>query len=213
MLWSILVIMCGINFILFLQRVRTAITCGIVILYLSGCLHTPLSPRPALPGLLTLNSLNSRPLRLEVTSNTKPSLGHQFLFLVIPFGRISLPQSAEYLYNQLFEDLVVHGARVTPLLEHSFAIPKFKVEVLDINETAYDFIFIRWIRCSISVRVSYSPSHDIQGEPVEISESTSTLSPFAFRKELQQSLSNTVKKVSLRILPLAGIIPKPSAAQ
>ncbi len=158
-----------------------------LVLFLAGCLHTSLPPRQVLPDIYRLGRVAERQVQLETNSEVpeQSTLGHQYLFIGIPFGRISLADPKQALYESASRGLAQERIGIT---NASSAHPELKLSLEDLQLTAYDFIFIRRIVCRVRLKAEFTrPSSSAPLTKVFTATETDWVS-LAFERELQRVL-------------------------
>jgi hypothetical protein len=157
----------------------------LISLGVNSCVRTGLTADPAPRSLSKLAHLNNRPIRLEVEAPQSPiSLGHQYLLIVIPFGRITLEEPKKYIFNLVYEDLVLKG--FSPVTAHGTK-RELRVKLESMNATAYDLLFIRLVRCSVDLDINFNGLHFIaQG-------SASSFRRYGFKPQIEELLKAASK--------------------
>lgn len=120
---------------------------------LTGCLRTELINTPIPERTFLLAASNSRPISLQVKyENPSETLGRQFMFGVIPWGRVTASRLPEFVGRRAYERLTLRGLRP---LTAQMQTPVLTLEIDAIEAWAYDLIFIRRVSCTVRMRAIY----------------------------------------------------------
>lgn len=166
-----------------------------------GCTSTGISVPPVTPAIERLAALASHGVRLSVAAPTAPlALGHQYLFVAIPFGSISLMEPQTTLFRALSTELAIAGIRALPA-EGDSAAPMVTVAPIDLRLTAFDLIFTR--RVGASVRLQVTVSSPDPTEPAlhfEASGESGSFERFGFTPELSNALSEALSQAGRELV-------------
>jgi hypothetical protein len=103
------------------------------------------------PAAKKLESTNRKRINLESASLGKFSpAGHQFLFFLIPFGRIEIPEPETSVHNKAETKLNLMGYNVNS--QHSDGSGTLKITLNKLQLSAYDLFFMRRIYCEIELQ-------------------------------------------------------------
>ena len=167
--------------------------CSLLILLclLSGCMTTTLQPTPILPAVSKLALSNEQPIALSVKNDLQEQVvGHQYLFIIFPFGRITNASVSTLIKNEAITGLTLNGFKVLERQEEP-RIPLVEIVVRDLQLTAYDYIFFRRIVCKITLggEIRHGISDKVRTWETTVSESATV--SLAFEAELDRVLTRT----------------------
>jgi hypothetical protein len=155
----------------------------VVCIFSSGCAHTRIAPRPVPPEAQRLIALAHREVSISVHCPVDEIVGHQYLLILLPFGRISIAEVDQHLKNALVTELSQSGIAVRFVAHDQNADLVIRCNALSLS--AYDLIFVRRIVAQLSLQVSHKLSPDFS-IPYEIQESE--YRSFAFHAQLERLL-------------------------
>lgn len=159
----------------------------------AGCLRTPLASTPLSEPTFRLAALGQRPVRVTVIGPAAPrSVGHQFLMVAIPFGRIELSDPVKAVERAAFAELAVAGIR--PVIGPAGAgLPTVELRLKDASVSAFDFIVTRRVAAAVTVEAALhragSPTERIV---VERSGDSSSLERFGFTPQLSAAFDDAL---------------------
>ncbi len=165
-----------------------------------GCLTTPLTFEGLDMDVLKLAKSNNNLINLNVDGNINSKLGNQYLFLVIPFGRIELETPKKRIMSTAYKSLSLLGyfPRLTKFKEIP-NVPELKIEVNEISLSGFDLLIYRKISGRISVKATLS----LPGKPsksVVVLTEDSRFSRYAFKGELQRFLDRLLDQNITEVL-------------
>jgi hypothetical protein len=160
---------------------------GYIVIGSCGCMTTDLEGRDLTPEVLRLAQHNPRPLSLHIACPVDDIVGHQYLFVVFPFGRISVPAAAQILADTTYTKAALLGYSPSFVAAEG---RQLAVQCDEISVSAYDFLVTR--RVSIVVKLS-ARSRDRRGNwhAAEVSEHSAEFRRFAFGPILEHKLAET----------------------
>ncbi len=167
----------------------------------TGCVQTRLPLSDLLPEVLDLTSnVEMKSIYLEVEAKPEVmTIGHQYLFFIIPFGTVSVEDPAGLLYTQVVQDLALAGYRAQ-LSTAPEQFPKLHITLNELQATAYDFLALRRIVCSTDWHVIYSRSATAMAQHFSVSGSSTSFRRFAFERELSFHLNKALTAASEEML-------------
>lgn len=117
-----------------------------------GCLSSELSNPPLPPKIFELAAANRRPLHVRVKlAEPGHSLGHQYLLIAIPFGRVRSDNVELIVERALYRSLSLRG--YTPLLDQEpSAAPVLSVQLVEPQASAFDLLLTRHLSCSLELK-------------------------------------------------------------
>lgn len=116
-----------------------------------GCAHTRIPPHPLQVEAVRVAGLNQRTLRYHVDCEIDEIVGHQYLLIAFPFGRISLENPSKHLAHAIFRELAIAGFRPR---EAGISEADLIVRCDDLSLTAYDFLFFRRIIAALDLTIT-----------------------------------------------------------
>lgn len=180
-----------------------------IICLTAGCLNTNLKSEPILKQIKSLLISNKRLIGLRIQDLTDSEIiGHQYLFIILPFGRIKAPQLSEQLINQAQTTLAIKG--YSPKIASSnnqidFDYPAIHISIDAISLTAYDLIFMRKIVCKLDLSAKLiSPDKTIMRDEKTTTYQSKYVS-FAFEPELSNILRVTIDRSISELLNKIGV--------
>lgn len=167
----------------------------------TGCASTGITVPPPEAATLRLAALAPHGIRLEVTgSNTPLSVGHQYLFVAIPFGAISLiaPQTA--LRRALSTELAIGGIQALPEGSDA-AVPVVTVTPLDLQVTAFDLLFTRRVSATVRLGVTVAlPTHPESVVTLEVRGESGSFERFGFTPQLSHALGEALQEAGQELV-------------
>lgn len=190
------------------HSINTLILLFSLIFLTTSCVVTPLSPPPLSDDIIRLSELNYNSIILDVsdtssTSQNSKTVGRQFLFIILPFGRIEMQKPTATLFNTAFNSLTLHGYKPT---EAGARLKKLKISIEDVSLYGYDLIFLRRVSASVTLRANLSDLNDNLLLSWTATASRKRWEKFAFAPQLNyvfnQALSEAMDKL---LIPLRSI--------
>ena len=170
----------------------------------AACSSTTISPDPLEPEYLRLLSINRRTIALEVRSALEPkeSVGHQFLFGIIPLQSVHLPEQTEFLRLALVRELAKRGYFLAELGSKTNA--KIDVIITDVSLSGYDLLFVRKPSASLAAEASLFREGNLVRKAV-IDDANSEYTKYAFAPQLSQALTKLADNIAIQICDQLGI--------
>ena len=157
---------------------------------LSGCHETQLQALPIPDAAVRLSKLGF-PLNLEIESEQASTSGTQFLLLIIPFGKVRLPEPKQYLEKISYTELALSGFSAQRAKKNNS--PTLKISMKELSTTAYDFFFFRKVVGRAHLAYSLTSSNGRVLLEMDSNESTSEYRRFGFSSELNKALQQVVR--------------------
>ena len=156
-------------------------------LSLTSCLHTNLEPFKTNETALTrLQHANHRAITLNIDAPTTAyRTGAQFL-LFFPLGSVYLADPAQSLRAIATEELLIAGFRLEP------SSRQLQLQLKDLSLNAYDYLFVRNLRCHVVLGTKISNGR--QQEKVTVEGAASNFEAFAFAPELTNTYEKCVRE-------------------
>ncbi len=179
---------------------RSAFFCILISNLLSGCISTGLTVPPPEAATLRLAALAPHQIRLVVTGSSTPlSVGHQYLFVAIPFGAISLIDPQTALRSALSTELAIGGIQVLPEGSDA-AVPLVTVTPTDIRVTAFDLIFTRRVSATVRLGVSVTPPDRPESAvTLEVGGESGSFERFGFTPQLAYALREALQEAGQQL--------------
>lgn len=188
---------CYINYC---STIRLACVNLILIVTLSGCLRTSIEPHAIDETVQLLALTSADPLFFNIQdADELGTIGHQYLFFGIPFGRVQIEDSGAYFSRSFFTEIALAGKKPLIAVSSSEQYPVLDVRIKDVQATAYDLFAIRWIQTEVNAEVEYKKS-PTESYSRNFLAKESAFKRFAFGKQLSFYFSKTVKKLTEDIL-------------
>ncbi len=121
-----------------------------IVLFALGCSHTALSPNAFSKPTFEEQGLSALPSVSICLRNVPATLGHQFGLLVFPLGIIDGGIESEH---RLFSELAINAARRGIALKLSCESPRLFFDVVKLDVSANDALFIRYVSARISANL------------------------------------------------------------
>lgn len=178
------------------MKVILLITC----LLLTGCTATLLPNQPLSLELQKLSAVSSKKLQLKIVhKNDKKPVGYQYLLLILPFGKIYIPQPQAHLRNTLYHYLGLADYQILPA-DSRTDLPLLTLQISDIRLNAYDLLFTRYIVAQVKAEAACFNPKRATNKVIQLSCSSSSYRRFAFQSELDQTLQECLKELANEVL-------------
>ncbi len=187
------------------ERPFTALIRGTRIVFFSilisilsqGCVSTTIDgPSPEAPierlAALAPNAIN---LIVEGSDTPRP-LGHQYLFVAIPFGTIALRSPLNTLAESVHREFAIAGIRATRGGTDPTR-PTLTLRFTELHTSAYDLIVIR--RVSAVARLSAQLTLPDSKLAIETSGESSSFERFGFKPQLEAALAEALALASRQL--------------
>ena len=162
---------------------------------LTGCFASelpPVEPPSALEKLLSVSD-STLPVRIQTQAFNERSLGHQYLFFIIPLTRVYTPTLTSDLRTQLSVACGMRGSSVRML----------EITVQDLSVNGYDLVVVRKPTASVTLSAKlYEKEHLIR--TCEESYTATNTAHYAFAAELQSALEESLLHGSYKLLDCLG---------
>ena len=162
---------------------------------LMGCAHTRISARDIPQDATKLAGLNSKSISIAVDCPVDEIVGHQYLFIIFPFGRISIEHPGNHLRNHLYVAMAEAGLK--PLLVNTEQAD-LRVTCNVMSLTAYDLLFVRRIVAALQVTLSL-PGIGSQRFTTVRDFRLSATKPLAFYQQLEYLLHQLFTEAATEI--------------
>lgn len=191
------------------QRLILSVMLLLISATLCGCVRTLIRSEPDDPHLAKLLSLNQRLIDLDVVLETSSpersveighSLGHQYLFFVIPFGRIESAGLIGDFTQRAVLQLGLRGYRPNG----GSTASRLTITIVDAQLTAYDLFFVREIYCSFKV-VGELTKNGIIVARAESRPTQRFFRALAFERELRKAYFATIDEGIKQLLNDVGL--------
>lgn len=169
---------------------------------LSGCLVTRIDPREISAQVQRLGVLNVRPLHVRVDCPAPLTAGRQFLFVVIPFGRVELSDPGTMVLNTVTEKLALAGYQ--PRFDAT-GLPVLELRCGDITLAAYDFLFFRRLSGSVTLEGVLFDERGNRKRGARGSGKESELRSFAFGPQLERTFKRSLDEALTHVLDSLGL--------
>ncbi len=154
---------------------------------MSSCAHTRLSARIIPPEAERLAAVNNKALRYHVDCAVDEIVGHQYLLVAFPFGRVSLEDPKKHLIQAIFKELAIAGYKPR---ESDALRADLVVNCTDLSLSAYDFLFFRRISANVELQVTDNRSGMIV--PRAVRGSSGAFKAFGFYQQLEHVWSEAL---------------------
>ena len=130
----------------------------------------------------------------EVLPEGPVLVGHQYLFIVFPFGNVRLGSPADSVMASTYQQLTVRGLKPITSKSHVFGpLPTLRIKVASLSLSAFDLLVTRRVTSSIEgTAILLSPSgqvvwqRDFEGHSAEYRR-------YGFQAELEKSLLESLE--------------------
>ena len=178
-----------------------------LITLLTGCFASELPPVEPPSGLEKLLSVSDSalPIRIQTEGFNDRSLGHQYLFFVIPLTRVYAPAVAKDLRTQLSVACGMRGYRCSE--EPTTASGgMLEITIRDLTVNGYDLLVMRKPTASVTLAAKLYDKGQVTRACEESYTATNT-AHYAFAAELQSALGESLLHASYKILDCLGLAP------
>ena len=172
---------------------------------LTGCFASelpPVEPPTALNKLLSVSD-STIPVRIQTGDLQNRSVGHQYLFFIIPLTRVYAPTLQSDLRTQLSVACGMRGYRCS---DEPTSPPKRMLEITirDLRVNGYDLLVVRKPTASVIVEGKLFENGHLARSCEESYIATNT-SHYAFEAELQNALGESLLHGSYKLLDCLGL--------
>ena len=171
---------------------------------LTGCFASelpPVEPPSALEKLLSVSD-STLPVRIQTQAFNERSLGHQYLFFIIPLTRVYTPTLTSDLRTQLSVACGMRGYRCSEEPTSS-SVRMLEITVQDLSVNGYDLVVVRKPTASVTLSAKlYEKEHLIR--TCEESYTATNTAHYAFAAELQSALEESLLHGSYKLLDCLG---------
>jgi hypothetical protein len=172
---------------------------------LTGCFSSELPPIAAPSGLEKLLSVSDSaiPVTIRTAEFNERSLGHQYLFFLIPLTRIYVPTLTTDIRTQLSVACGIRGYRCS---EEPTSTSKRMLEITirDLTVNGYDLLVVRKPTASVTMSARLFEDGKLARACEERYIATNT-AHYAFAAELQNALSESLLHGSYKLLDCLGL--------
>jgi hypothetical protein len=177
----------------------TATTC------LTGCFVSELPPVEPPTGLEKLLSVSDStiPVRIQTEGLNDRSLGHQYLFFIIPLTRVYTPTLPTDMRTQLS---VACGMRGYKCSEEPTSTSQrvLEITIRDLHVNGYDLVVVRKPTASVTISGRLFENGQLVRQCEESYVATHT-AHYAFAAELQNALEESLLHGSYKLLDCLGL--------
>ena len=171
---------------------------------LTGCFASelpPVEPPSALEKLLSVAD-STLPVRIQTQAFNERSLGHQYLFFLIPLTRVYTPTLTSDLRTQLSVACGMRGYRCSQEPTSS-SERMLEITVQDLSVNGYDLLVVRKPTASVTLSAKlYDKGHLMR--TCEESYTATNTAHYAFAAELQSALEESLLHGSYKLLDCLG---------
>ncbi|MBX7137849.1 MAG: hypothetical protein K1X83_07675 [Oligoflexia bacterium] len=172
-----------------------------IVISLSGCLRTELSPAPLDKAVIQLAHTAAKPIALQVVSPPEISehalVGNQYLFVLLPFGSIRLARPLDEVFEKSYRALSLAGFR--PLPGTPVNSGHLKITLRAISLSGFDLLFIRRVHCSITLDGEYIDQRGTTWTTT-VTQDQGELRRQAFEPQLRHLLNSSMDRAVERLL-------------
>lgn len=149
-------------------------------IFLCSCAHTRVAARPIPDEAVRLATINGQPLSFHVDCDVDEIVGHQFLFVIFPFGRISLEDPKKHLSHALYREIAVAGFSPHETEEKD---ANLIVRCTDLSLSGYDYLLFRHIVATLELSIERPLIY--ASTPVVTYTRAGAFKAFAFHQQLE----------------------------
>ena len=176
------------------KRTKLKIMVIMLIFQLSGCLTTRIETTPLPTHFRQLLAANRHPIQLNCSAEqVSPNLGHQFLFLLLPFGQVVVDDPAAELCRIAKEELALKGFWISPAAPESVSLL-----LQELALSGYDLLLTRRVVVDglLNATISY------KGRKTEFQTviDNGEFRRFAFEKDLREILQTGLREAIKKLL-------------
>ena len=176
----------------------------------SACTTVYLAPRGINPDTKKLAALNRQKINVRVTlAKEFKTLGHQYLFLLIPYGQIQHHSVKQLISDAIYRELSISGfspqivfeespKKVSSLLPQK---PLLEINVKDLSLTAYDLLVTRKVtgRIDLTSKLILAKGETDYPE-IRIQENYSEFKSLPFKIQLERILEKLIIKTMPEVI-------------
>lgn len=170
----------------------------------SGCHRTTLNPKKFPAEIARLIAINKIPLRLHIETDPPqdPGVGHQYLFVLLPFGRIETSDLSSTVHGIATHNLALRGYKVLPNvpIASDISAKTVSIRITSLGINAFDLIFVRRPVCKIMLSGTLYDEAALPVAHWKSKVSKSRFSRFAFEDTLEPLLYETISEALEDIL-------------
>jgi len=160
------------------------------------CVTTQVTPASLDPNLSRLERTAERSVTLRVSPVNDPlEVGHQYLFVVVPFGAIYLTDPSRAIEAAVRLELALAGMSAEPVRERS-THPTVTVALTAASVTAYDLIVTRRIRAHVALTVVVQGAGDSPAVTFETEGASASFERFGFAPQLTAAFSEALRNAA-----------------
>ncbi len=188
---------CGRPFTTIIRGTRAVFFSILIIILSQGCVSTTIDgPSPEAP-IERLAALAPNTINLIVEGSETPlPLGHQYLFVAIPFGTIALRSPLDALAESVHREFAIAGIRAFRGGTDPTR-PTLTLRFTELHTSAYDLIVIR--RVSAAARLSAQLTLPDSKLSLETSGESSSFERFGFKPQLEAALAEALALASRQL--------------
>lgn len=175
-----------------------------LITLLTGCFASevpPVEPPSALEKLLSVSD-STLPVRIQTQAFNERSLGHQYLFFIIPVTWVYTPTLTSDLRTQLSVACGMRGYRCSEEPTAS-SVRMLEITVQDLRVNGYDLLVVRKPTASVTLSAKLYEKGQLMRTCEESYTATNT-AHYALAAELQSALGESLLHGSYKILDCLG---------
>lgn len=172
---------------------------------LTGCFVSEVPPVEPPSGLEKLLSVSDSdiPVRIQTEGFNDRSLGHQYLFFIIPLTRIYTPALVADIRTQLSVACGMRGYRCSE--EPTSDAPRMlEITIRDLSVNGYDLLVMRKPTASVTIAGTLYENGHVTRSCEESYTATNT-AHYAFAAELQNALGESLLHGSYKLLDCLGL--------
>ncbi|MDC0358658.1 hypothetical protein OAO01_07575 [Oligoflexia bacterium] len=138
-----------------------------------------------------LAAVNTAPLGLVIEGQKERfSAGHQYLFVIIPFGRVVIEDPSKYLERSAYTKLALLGYK--PLVNSTGTRHKtLQIRIDSLQASAFDFLFFRRVVARVSLGASLKDGLGNEIAEVTADASHASVRKYGFHTELEYALDKS----------------------
>lgn len=167
----------------------------------TGCTSTGITVPPPDAATARLAALAPHGIRLAVVGSNAPlPVGHQYLFVAIPFGAISLIDPQIALRRALSTELAIGGIQALPEGTDA-AVPVVTVTPLDLQVSAFDLLFTRRVSATVRLGVTVAlPAQPGSAVTLEVGGKSGSFERFGFTPQLSNALREALQEAGQELV-------------
>lgn len=167
-----------------------------------GCLKTELNPPPQ-DGIARLLDVTPRTLSFTIVAPAEEAtVGHQYVLILIPFGRIVVKSPYNLVRQELLAQGALAGFRPVPATGQA----ALRISLDEISVSGHDYLFFRRSTAVVRIQATLFDGSGHQRRQAIAMGQAGEFAKFAFEPELSRVLNDAAKTALADAIKQLGLI-------